>query len=106
MTTKLSYRGFEIDHANRIYKNGKQVFTAKWQDCGTPEEAQQLIDNSIQRKELTNFDQFQQNKYGNVLPMPEATPDGELYESGIDELNRIADWMNAQAEQQMFEQQR
>lgn len=57
-------------------------------------------------RELTNYEQFQLEKYGNVLPTPEATPEGDLFESGIDELNRLAEWTNAQAEQQLFEAER
>lgn len=57
-------------------------------------------------RELTNYEQFQLEKYGNVLPTPEATPEGDLYESGLEELDRLAEWTNAQAEQQMYEAQR
>lgn len=57
-------------------------------------------------RELTNYEQFQLEKYGNVLPTPEATPEGDLFESGIEELNRLAEWTNAQAEQQLFEAER
>ena len=57
-------------------------------------------------RELTNYEKFQLEKYGNVLPTPEATPEGDLYESGLEELDRLAEWTNAQAEQQMYEAQR
>lgn len=57
-----------------------------------------------QTPELDNYQQFQLNKYGNILPTPQATPDGDLFESGIEELNRLAEWTNAQAEQQLYEQ--
>lgn len=53
--------------------------------------------------ELTNYEQWQLEKYGNILPTPEATSDGELYESGIEELNRLADWMDYQTEPQLIE---
>ena len=62
--------------------------------------------NITQTLELTNYEQFQLNKYGNILPTPEATPDGDLFESGIEELNRLAEWTNAQAEQQLCQQER
>jgi hypothetical protein len=32
-------------------------------------------------------------------------PDGDLFESGIEELNRLAEWMNEQAEMQLEEHQ-
>ena len=54
-------------------------------------------------QELTNYDMFQLEKYGNILPTPEATPEGDLFESSIEELNRLADWTNAQVESQMYE---
>lgn len=57
-------------------------------------------------KELDNYQQFQLEKYGDILPTPQATPDGDLFESGIEELNRLAEWTNAQAEQQLYEQER
>jgi len=60
----------------------------------------------IQTRELTNYEQFQLNKYGNILPTPEATPEGDLYESGLEELDRLAEYMNMQAEQQMFQHER
>ena len=62
--------------------------------------------NVDQNQELDNYQQFQLNKYGNILPTPEATPDGDLFESGIEELNRLAEWTNAQAEQQLYQQER
>lgn len=62
--------------------------------------------NLNQTPELTNYDQFQLEKYGNILPTPEATPEGDLFESGIEELNRLAEWTNAQAERQLYEQER
>lgn len=57
-------------------------------------------------RELTNYEHFQLEKYGNILPTPESTPEGDLYESGIEELNRLAEWTNAQAEQELYEAQR
>lgn len=55
------------------------------------------------KKELTNYEQFQMERYGNVLAPIESTPEGELFESGIDELNRWAEYMEMQAERQMHE---
>jgi len=55
--------------------------------------------------ENTNYENWQLEKYGNVIGAIESTPDGELYESGIEELNRLAEWMNEQAERQLEEQE-
>jgi len=51
----------------------------------------------------TNYENWQIEKYGNVIGSIETTPDGDLFESGIDELNRLAEWMNEQAERQLEE---
>lgn len=51
----------------------------------------------------TNYENWQLEKYGNVIGSIETTPDGDLFESGIDELNRLAEWMNEQAERQLEE---
>ncbi len=50
-----------------------------------------------------NYENWQIEKYGNVIGSIETTPDGDLFESGIDELNRLAEWMNEQAERQLEE---
>ena len=52
---------------------------------------------------FTNYENWQLEKYGNVIGTIESTPDGELFESGIEELNRLAEWMNEQAERQLEE---
>lgn len=62
--------------------------------------------NTSIKRELTNYELFQLNKYGNILPTPETTPDGDLFESGIDELNRLAEWIDAQAEQRLYESEK
>ena len=53
---------------------------------------------------FTNYENWQLEKYGNVIGQIETTPDGELFESGIEELNWLAEWMNEQAERQLEEQ--
>ena len=53
----------------------------------------------------TNYENWQLEKYGNVIGSIETTPDGDLFESGIEELNRLAEWMNEQAERQLEEQE-
>lgn len=56
--------------------------------------------NIDQTNELTNYQQWQLEKYGNIIPDINVTPEGDLYESGLEELDRLAEWINAQAEQQ------
>jgi hypothetical protein len=62
--------------------------------------------NVNQSPELDNYQAWQQERYGNIIPTVEATPDGDLYESGLEELDRLAEYMNMQAEQQMFQHER
>ena len=47
----VEHRGFHIDARNRIYKNGKQVFTAYWQQCYDQEQAKGIIDASMEQIE-------------------------------------------------------
>lgn len=54
--------------------------------------------------ELTNFQEWQLSRYGNVLDMPEINPDGEL-ESGKEDLDRLAEWIHQQSERQMHERE-
>lgn len=46
----LDYQGFTIDPLFRIYKDGKQIFTAWHQRCCSLEEAKGLIDLSNQAR--------------------------------------------------------
>lgn len=62
--------------------------------------------NVATKPEPTNYEQWQLENYGNVIPPIEITPDGDLLESGIEELNRMADWINEMAERQMEEKAR
>lgn len=54
---------------------------------------------------LTPYDQWQLSTYGNIIPTVEETPDDELFESGIEELNRLAEWMESMAEAELSEHQ-
>ncbi len=60
--------------------------------------------NVATKPQPTNYEQWQLEKYGNVVAPVECTPDGELFESGIEEINRLAEWTNEQAERQLEEQ--
>lgn len=102
--TMIEYKGFQISSSFQIFKDGKQVFTAAWQKCDSLDLAKQIIDMSIfEKQQMDNYTEFQLNKYGNIVAPIESTPDGELYESGIEELNRMAEWINFQAERQLQE---
>ena len=46
---------------------------------------------------MTAYEQFQLTKYGNILPDTAHTPE-ELAENGIEELTRLAEWIEQQNE--------
>ena len=50
--------------------------------------------------ELSNYQQWQQNKYGDILPNLIVTPEGEC-ENNEQEINRYAEWANMMAESQL-----
>lgn len=56
-------------------------------------------------EKLDPYSQWQLEKYGNIVGSIETTPDGDLFESGIEELNRMAEWMDMMAERQLREQE-
>lgn len=41
---------------------------------------------------LSPYHRFQMVHYGNILPETVNTKDENLFESGIEELNRLAEW--------------
>jgi hypothetical protein len=51
---------------------------------------------------MSNYDCWQLEKYGSILQEPVVLPDGELFETGIEELNRLAEWIEMQAEQKLI----
>ena len=59
--------------------------------------------NVNQSNELTNFDHWQLERFGDILPSLQITPEGDLFESGIEELNRMAEYMERNAELQLFD---
>jgi hypothetical protein len=80
----MTYRTFAISDnvhgLKRIYRNGRQVFTARHHECWTVEQAKQLIDDSLvvvpvkEEKKLyaqTAYERWQLSAYGNVIPEPE-----------------------------------
>jgi hypothetical protein len=44
-------------------------------------------------EELTNYEAWQIEKYGNIVFAVESTPAGDLMNSGLEELNRLAEWV-------------
>ena len=58
----------------------------------------------INQHELTNYEWWQLNNYGNIIPDCNNTPEDELFESGIEELNRLAEYQSALAQTQEEEQ--
>ena len=52
--------------------------------------------------ELTNYEQWQLDRFGDILPEPIVLPSGDV-EGKNEELNRFSEWVELQAEQQLFE---
>ena len=55
-----------------------------------------------QPEELTNYEQFQLERYGDILPSIEVMPDGAC-ENGIDDLRRFETWYELQSQLSMYE---
>ena len=105
MSTNIeNYKGFQIDESFCIFKHGKIVFNAYWQFCCTMDEAKMLIDISLAKTELTNYQERQASKYGNILQQPIINPDGSCeLENGSEEMERFAEWNNSMAENELYE---
>ena len=52
----------------------------------------------FQLRIMTAYEQFQLTKYGNILPDTANIPEDELAENGIEELTRLAEWIEQQNE--------
>ena len=91
MTEDKTYKGFIYKPDGRSFRNGKHIFRNQLFD--TFEQFCSFVDASL---EMTNYQQHQLNKYGNVLPEPE-----EL-ENGTEEAERFAGWVHDQSEQQLL----
>lgn len=59
--------------------------------------------NVNQNPEQTNYDLWQIERYGDIIPEIQVTPEGDLFESGIEELNRMAEYMEMNAALQLSE---
>lgn len=54
---------------------------------------------------LTPYQEWQMTTYGNVLPEVGQTKDEDLFESGLEELNRLAEWTESLAEMETLDKQ-
>lgn len=54
---------------------------------------------------LTSYQRFQMERYGYIIPDISNTPESELFESGIEELERLAEWTESMAEAELMEHQ-
>jgi hypothetical protein len=55
-------------------------------------------------KELTNYESWQLEKYGDILQPVESMPlaDIDFFEAGSEELARREEWLNLQYERQLW----
>lgn len=58
----------------------------------------------IMQNNLTPYQRFQMVHYGNILPEVKNTKDEDLFESGLEELNRLAEWTESLAEMETLDQ--
>lgn len=58
--------------------------------------------NLQKQRELTNYEQWQLEKHGNVLKEYTVSPSGEI-DVNRDELTRLEEWVNLQQELQLQE---
>lgn len=52
--------------------------------------------------ELTNYQEWQLARYKNILPEPVVLPSGQI-EGTNEEIDRSAEWVEMQAEKQLYE---
>ena len=89
----IKYSNFEIEDLSfRIFKNGKHVFTAEWQKNTTQDQAKRMIDSSLL---FTNYENWQQEKYGDVAKLVDTLPDGTNV-NGTEEMKRLEEWVGLQ----------
>jgi hypothetical protein len=58
----------------------------------------QCLDKRIVDIQLSPYEQWQVDKYGNITQPASHTPAEESFESGISELERLSAWLDTQAE--------
>lgn len=59
--------------------------------------------NIKQNNHLTSYELFQLERYGNIIPDISHTPEDNLLESGIEEINRLSAWTESMADNQLQE---
>lgn len=90
MPNLTPYNGFEIDDTHRIFKDGKQVFTAYWQRCNNLEDAKKLIDASNKLKAMPDMQRL----------LTKLTGCCEL-ENGSRAAREFSEWMEREGELNM-----
>lgn len=86
----LTYKGFDIDSSNQIFRNRIRKFTARWFTFENIEAAKNLIDQSEAMK-------IEQDK-----PKPRKVVNGPCeLESGAQAAEDFERWVNNEAEMQM-----
>lgn len=61
----------------------------------------------VRIEDLSPFERFQLEKYGNVVRSPAINPNGSSdLENGSEEMRRFAEWNHQQEQQQLLEYER
>ena len=50
---------------------------------------------------MTNYQMWQLEKYGNIAPLIQVN--GDVFENGVEEMERLAEWVEIQAERELHE---
>jgi hypothetical protein len=61
--------------------------------------------NVNQKGELTPYEEWQLEKYGNIVPCASVIPDARVFENGFDDINRFAEWMTSMAMHQNMKEE-
>lgn len=54
-------------------------------------------------QELTNYQRWQLEAKGDILPEPLFLPSGEVIENNLEEINRMTEWVAMQEERQLHQ---
>ena len=115
--TPIEYRGYTIAPGTfYIFRNGVRMFTAWWLKPETLEMAKAMIDDALEPKvqqlkyitrkaEPDNYERFQLERYGNILPMPYVTLSGDPEEATEEQHERAREWMEVQYNHQLNDAQ-
>lgn len=92
--TMTTYKGFQIDHLNRVFKNGKQVFPSRFVAWDTIEQAMTAIDASIIAGEmLAKFPNLSKIDLKGICEL----------ENGTERADQAERWTESEAEKQLNE---